>query len=439
MHSHLLQRGSMMVTKNFLRAVLLSSMLGLTLLGERSPEKKEMADFVIVGVGASGALIARKLTDDFRTSVIALEAGGNHDEDEPIKNSAFAPSLEASYPAEYFWLNATAVQACANGQSINWLSGRLLGGGSSINGEQYVRNSTPNFQEWEKLVGPEWGPQSALDHYKALENYNGCQKKCTDDRFSPSTFEPHGTHGLLNIRQVPETPSQAAIKLAKAIECSTGFKKIKDYNSPCSEIGSFTQWQLFQNPDGTRASSSVCFLDKSVVTKKGHGVNGRKLKILTKATALRIIWQQNKAVGVEYLHEGYYKKVFAKKKVVLCAGNLNSHLLMNSGVGSAEELKKLGIPVVYDNPNVGRHYRNHHILTFLFSMNSCDADEFQNGDPNAIYTGGAFLPNAQGPYDRRQFELVGVPVLSDGSALFSESRIGYVGKNALKESSRSKS
>lgn len=125
MHSHLLQRGSMMVTKNFLRAVLLSSMLGLTLLGERSPEKKEMADFVIVGVGASGALIARKLTDDFRTSVIALEAGGNHDEDEPIKNSAFAPSLEASYPAEYFWLNATAVQACANGQSINWLSGRL--------------------------------------------------------------------------------------------------------------------------------------------------------------------------------------------------------------------------------------------------------------------------------------------------------------------------
>lgn len=98
-------------------------------------------DYIVVGTGPAGAVIAKTLTDDRQISVLVLESGGNHDKDAPIMDSTFAPELEENFFPNYFWQGEGVPQEGIDDRSFEWTTGRLLGGGSSINGEQYVRAS----------------------------------------------------------------------------------------------------------------------------------------------------------------------------------------------------------------------------------------------------------------------------------------------------------
>lgn len=360
--------------------------------------KKLTFDYIVVGTGPAGAVMAKILTDNKKTSVLVLEAGDNNDKDKPIRDSTFALELEEKFFPEYFWQGEGVPQEDLDNRTFEWTTGRLLGGGSSINGEQYVRPSSAVFRQWERLLGPLWSPKRAIQRFKTLEKYNG------------KTNNPgaRGFRGRLDIRQAPIQPTIMAEKLVAAIAQATRFPVILDYNDPKTPLGPFTRWQLFQKPNGRRESSSTAFLSSDIMTPSGRGVNGRKLSVFFQSTALRVLFSNKRAVGVEFLKEGKYVQALARKKVIISAGINSAQLLMLSGIGPAKSLKGAGIPVIFDNPNVGKMLRNHTLNFAVFTTNPND-NALPSNDPNALYTGGAFLPDPVGiDHNRRAVQLIGI-------------------------------
>ncbi|MGK5509314.1 GMC family oxidoreductase [Brevibacillus formosus] len=365
----------------------------------KQKDKKIIFDYIVVGTGPAGSVIARKLTDDKKTSVLVLEAGENNDRDTPISNSTFALELEELYLPQYFWQGEGVPQEKVNERSFEWTTGRLLGGGSSINTQQYVRPTSAVFQQWEKLLGPLWSPKNATRSFRKMENYNG----------KTNNKEVHGYKGLIDIRQAPENPTPMSKKLVSAIEKATGFRRILDYNDPKTPLGPFTRWQLFQQPNGRRESASTAFLSSDIMTTAGQGVNGRKLQVFFKSTALRVLFKNKRAIGVEFLKEGKRVQAYSRKKVIISAGINSSQLLMLSGIGPAKILKDAGVPVVFANPHVGKGLRNHTLNFAEFSANPKD-NPLPDDDPNALYTGGAFLPDPTPGSNktRRAVQLIGI-------------------------------
>ncbi|SFJ17202.1 choline dehydrogenase [Paenibacillus sp. UNC496MF] len=354
-------------------------------------------DYIVIGTGPAGAVIAKTLTDDKKTSVLLIEAGENCDKDKPIKDSSSAPELEERFFPNYFWQGEGVPQEGVNDRSFEWTTGRLLGGGSSINGEQYVRPTSAVFKAWEKTLGPLWSPKRAILRFKKLEKYNG---HSDNPRF-------RGFRGRINIRQAPRNPTTMAEKLTAATERATGYPEIVDYNDPRTPLGPFTRWQLYQNPDGTRESSSRAFLSSDIMLPNGRGVKGRKLRVFVKTTALRVLFSHKRANGVELLKEGKLVRAFARRKVIISAGIHSAQLLMLSGIGPATLLQQAGIPVVFNNPHVGKKLRNHTLNFASFTTNP--VDQAPVGDPNALYTGGAFLPDPSGKdQGRRAVQLIGI-------------------------------
>lgn len=355
-------------------------------------------DYIVIGTGPAGAVIAKILSDDKKKSVLVLEAGDNNDQDQHITDSTFAPELEESFFPNYFWQGEGIPQSGLDDRAFEWTTGRLSGGGSSINGEQYVRPTPAVLREWERLLGPVWSPRRVTRRFKRLENYNG----------TTNNAGVHGYHGRIDIRQAPVTPTSMAKKLTTAIEQATGFQEIIDYNDPKSPLGPFTRWQLYQNPQGQRESSSTAFLSSDIMTRTGRGVRGRKLKVFFQSTALKVLFSAKRAIGVEFLKNGKRIKAFSRQKVIISTGINSAQLLMLSGIGPAKSLKAAGIPVIFNNPHVGKRLRNHTLNTATFTANSHDIAVPHN-DPNALYTGGAFLPDPSGlSPQRRAVQLIGI-------------------------------
>ncbi|AOZ91941.1 GMC family oxidoreductase [Paenibacillus crassostreae] len=355
-------------------------------------------DYIVIGTGPGGAVIAKILSDDKKTSVLVLEAGENNDKDEPIMDSTFAPELEERFFPNYFWQGEGVPQSELDDRAFEWTTGRLSGGGSSINGEQYVRPTSAVFKEWEKLLGPIWSPRRAISRFKQLEKYNG----------ETNNAGVHGFHGRIDIRQAPSTPTSMATKLTTAIAQATGFPEINDYNDPKSPLGPFTRWQLYQKPNGRRESSSTAFFSSDIMTSAGRGVRGRKLRVLFNSTALKILFSAKRAIGVEFLKEGKRIKAYARQKVIISSGINSTQLLMLSGIGPTKLLKSSGIPVIFSNPNVGINLKNHTLNSAIFTTNRND-NALPHNDPNALYTGGAFLPDPSGlDPTRRAVQLIGI-------------------------------
>lgn len=302
-------------------------------------------DYVIVGLGTSGPVMARLLTDDGLTSVTVLHNGEYLTNDPLIAKSknAFITVPYALIGEPLYQNGLTTPQVDANGQQLVWAVASPAGGASSINAGAYCRGTTQLYAQWELIAGPEWSVKRILSLFKKLENYSG---KTENPRF-------RGFHGPLDIFQAPKTTFSK--KISKAVSKATGFPILVDYNDPKTPIGAAPQFQETQRgPNGKfRVSSINAFLDENAMTPEGKGVNGRKLRVHFDAMALRIIWEGNKAVGVEYLQNGKTKNIYAKKGVILCAGLMSSFVLLHSGVGPRQQLEALNIPVVVDNPHVG--------------------------------------------------------------------------------------
>lgn len=341
-------------------------------------------DYIVVGTGPAGSVIANKLSNDKKNAVLVLEAGSNDSNKRLIRDSKFAiPILLFQDFAPEFYIPGHGIpQRHAGGRTFPWTGGRILGGGSSVNNQQYVRPSAAVMQKWENLMGPIWSPREETRRFVELENYNG------------ATTNPaaRGKNGLLDIRQTQTNPTNMTKKFVAAISEATGFPEILDYNDPNTPLGPFTGYQLYQFPNGLRESADSAFLSSDIMTPDGHGKNGRKLKVSFRSTVTRVIFEQNKAIGVEFIKDGTCMRAFARKKVILSAGISSVPILMHSGIGNANLLEKHGISVKFNNPNVGMHYADHPSIAATFTTNSNDHLSPKD-DPNSLYAGGGFLPD----------------------------------------------
>lgn len=369
-------------------------------------------DYIIIGGGTAGAIMAKMLSDNKKNSVLLLEAGEDNDTDEPITNSTFAPVLQNLFFPQYFWQGEGVPQEQLNNRTFRWTTGRLLGGASSVNRQLWVRPTEDVITRWEELLGPTWSPQAVIDRFKKIEDYNG----------ETDNPEARGFNGRVDVRQAPVPPTDMAKKLASAIEQATGFEQILDYNNPDTPIGPFTQNQYTQDPNGMRESSSTAYLSPDIIDSEGFGVNGRKLRVLTKTTVLKINFSRKTARGVSYLKDGEVYEACARKKVILSAGIKSPSIIMHSGIGPAKELEDVGIDVIKDNANVGRQMANHSIIAVTFSTNPNDLPQQQN-DANAHLIAGAFLPNPNPEVDQTLRAIQIEPFLSGNTLIVGVSPI----------------
>lgn len=326
---------------------------------------KEQVDYIVVGGGTAGATIAKMLSDNKNNSVIVLHNGKNLSQNPDIKytKNAIFTVISSLFGPPISQTGKTIPQPNVDDNELTWVMGLPEGGTSAINAGAWARGTDQVYSQWESFGGPEWSTPIIENLYKSLENYVGI----TPD---PST---RGVGGPLNIRQVP-IPTPFSIKFTQAISIATGVPIVIDYNDPNTPIGASTQLQYTQSgANGEfRLSSANAFLNDMVVTPKGKGVNGRKLTVKLKSTALRTIWNGNKASGVEYFQNGKIKKAYANKGVIVCAGLFSSAFLMHSGVGPKEVLEPLGICVKYNNPNVGKVLADQDLLIIAWTTNPAD-------------------------------------------------------------------
>lgn len=367
---------------------LLSCVLGM--FSCKPLEAKSSADYVVVGVGTAGAVVAKRLSDDNKTSVIALHRGENLTEDPEIKFSknAIFTVLAGLFGPPLYESGETVPQTNANDNELSWAIAIPEGGASSVNAGAYCIGTSQLYSQWEAIAGPNWSPEKIFKIYKSLEDYHG---KSTTTR---------GTHGPIDVRQVKH-PSKVSEVFTQAIMEGTGVPFVLDYNDPATPIGASTQVQYTQKgPEGVlRVSSATAFLNPKVMTPEGFGINGRRLRVVFNSFALRTIWKCDKAIGVEYFQDGQVKKVYAKKGVIVCCGLRSSPFLMYSGVGPKSLLESLGICVVYNNPNVGKGLADQPGIRMVFTSNP---DDTGLEPQNSIFAGISWLPAPGGDPTSRQ-------------------------------------
>jgi choline dehydrogenase len=295
----------------------------------------ETADFVVVGTGSAGSVVAEGLSDDARTDVVVLEAGGE-DTDRRIH---IPGALSQLFRSEFDWDYLTEPQPGLNGRQIYWPRGKTLGGSSSLNAMMWVRGFAADYNEWAEHAGNEWGFPSIVQYFKRIEKLEHAR-------------EPdEGVHGRQHVsgQRSPRRSSAAWLEAAK--QC--GYRAERP-NLP--EPQGFSQTMVTQRR-GARWSSADAYLRPAL--------RRRNLRLITKATATRVVFDGTRAVGVEYEQGCRRHIVQARREVILCAGAVNSpQLLLLSGIGHRTELSRHGIDPIHHAPEVGENLRDH-LFAFL--------------------------------------------------------------------------
>ncbi|MGZ3727282.1 MAG: GMC family oxidoreductase [Pseudobdellovibrio sp.] len=327
--------------------------------------KTETADYVIVGGGTAGSVLAKKLSDDNQTSVAVLHNGPNLNSDSLItqsENAAISNLYGFTGTTPLYASGQTTVQANANNRTLLWGYPLPFGGESAVNTSDYARGTNQVYSQWETLNGANWSTTRIANTFKEIENYSGLT----------ITANARGTTGLLPVWQVPALTQIALNVFLPALQSALpGIPSVVDYNDPTvsNAIDSRVQYTQTGATGELRASSAISFLNNTVIDSSGSGISGRKLSVIFNATADTIIWANNKAVGVIYYEDGVAKSIYANKAVIIADGIKNAALLMRSGVGPASVLKPLHIPVLYNNPNIGKNLKEQYHLQFIYQTN----------------------------------------------------------------------
>ncbi len=289
-------------------------------------------DYAIVGAGSAGSVVAHRLImTNPALKVLLLEAGG-----EDIQPAIFVPAaLPSLFGTEVDWAYMTEPEAALGDRSIYHPRGKVLGGSSSINGMIYIRGNRQDFDRWEAAGNAGWGYESVLPYFrKAERNGRGA------DHY-------HGADGPLVVCDNPDLDPRARTFLDAASEL--GFAANPDFNGV--EQDGFGRFQV-NIEAGRRVSSAEAYLRPVV--------NQQNLTIATNARATRILLTNNRVTGLKYLQDGVETEIGIRQELVLSAGTFESpKLLMLSGIGPADHLRKFGIPVVLNHPGVGANLQDH--------------------------------------------------------------------------------
>jgi choline dehydrogenase-like flavoprotein len=292
-----------------------------------------MHDYVIVGAGSAGCVLAARLTEDPGTPVLLLEAGPP-DSNELVHIPAVVSAL---FRTEQDWDHATVWEPQLHNRRVYLPRGRVLGGSSSLNTMIYIRGHRADYDEWRDSLGCEgWGFDELLPYFKRAEdNERGAD-------------ELHGVGGPLSVSEGRARSPMAAlfIEAAKAY----GLAANDDFNGPSQDgVG----WYQVTQREGARASTAVCYLHPAMERPN--------LAVRTRGQALKLIFEGTRAVGVAGVDgSGEPFEVRAAREVIVCCGAYDSpKLLMLSGVGRPLELEALQIPVVAESPEVGMNLQDH--------------------------------------------------------------------------------
>jgi choline dehydrogenase len=296
-------------------------------------------DFIIVGAGSAGCVLADRLTADGRGTVLVLEFGGS-DRSLVIRMPA-ALSVPMNM-AKYNWRYETEPEPHLGGRRLHCPRGKVLGGSSSINGLVYVRGNPLDFERWEEEGAAGWGYRHVLPYFRRAE-----ARQEGGDAW-------RGASGPLATRygRLANPLYRAFVEAAK----QAGYPATDDVNGARQE--GFGRLDMTVK-DGARCSAADAYLKPAM--------RRRNLEVRTRALATRILFEGTRAVGVRYLRGGAEEEARAGREVILCGGPINSpHLLKLSGVGPASELKSHGIDVVRHLPGVGENLQDH--LEFYFQV-----------------------------------------------------------------------
>lgn len=346
------------------------------------------ADIIVIGAGAAGCVVMNQLSENGLYSVLGIEGGLNLVTDPAIEAVGLPAFLLAGTgKAKYFWpgWNQSLPMPGLNGRTSDWTTGMVLGGGASINGLYYGRGSNAMYSRWEEISGSSnWSLDNILATFKELESYQGL------------TITPgaRGDSGALSVLQTPTVSQITANVLLPATQ--TTFPNIPivlDYNDPTSQNCICPRSQWFIDPTGTkRASSATAYLNSTVMTPEGQGVNGHKLFMLFGAVAVQIVFDKDgTAKKVRYMKDGVLLEAKAKKAVVLASGINSSKLLQLSGIGPKAALENAGIEPFFINENVGKHLKNHPLIFISLAGNPLD-NGVPPGAPYAFTIHSVYLP-----------------------------------------------
>ncbi|MET9248383.1 GMC family oxidoreductase N-terminal domain-containing protein [Nonomuraea sp. NPDC003709] len=283
-------------------------------------------DYVIVGAGSAGCVLANRLSADPGVTVALVEAGGQDDKLEIRMPAGFAKLFKTDYD----WNYTTAKQGEMSGRELYWPRGRVIGGSSSLNAQMWVRGCERDYDQWGV---PGWSYSEVLPYFTRAEH-----------RVGSNEGGVYGTSGPLYISEL-RSPNVTTAAFLKACE-ELGLTRLKELNGPSNEGCSPTP--VTQNR-GRRWSSADAYLRPA----KGRS----NLHVITGATVDRVVFEGRRAIGIE--HSGG-AQVRAKGEVILSAGAIGSpYLLMRSGVGAPDELRDAGVTVVHELPEVGKNLQDH--------------------------------------------------------------------------------
>ena len=292
-------------------------------------------DYIILGAGSAGCVLANRLSEDARSSVLLLEAGGKDSNLFIHMPAGYSQLVPRSNAANYGYL--TEPETYLGGRRLYWPRGRGWGGSSSINAMVYIRGHAADYDHWAQAGNPGWSYDEVLPYFKRAETFEGDH----DSDF-------HGASGPLSVKRSDRTDDVLLDRFVLAGH-QAGFPLTRDFNG--------SQQEGFSRYDHTMKGSRRCSAAQAYLHPALERPN---LQVVSHAVADRIHFENRRAISVEARVKKQRVSFTARKEIILCAGALNSpQILLRSGVGPADEIQPHGIEMVHALPGVGQNLQDH--------------------------------------------------------------------------------